>query len=76
MFEISAQVMHTTTVTHHGGVLQLTSVLSAPIRGAAWSLAVAEEAASRVPLVVLTVGTTDTLGTDSIWPMHYLRVQQ
>ena len=73
---ISAQVMHTTTVTHHGGVLRLTSVLTVPIHGALWSLVVAEQAVSRVPLVVHTVGTTDTLGTDSTWLMHYLRVQQ
>jgi len=73
---ISAQGMLTTTAIHHGGVQLPTNVLTAPIRGVAWSLVVAEEAASRVPPVVHTAGTTDTLGIDSIWPMHSQRVQQ
>ena len=76
MFVISAQGMLTTTAIHHGGVQPPTSVLTAPIHGAVWSLVVAEEAASRVPPVVHTAGTTDTLGIGSTWPTPFLRVQQ
>jgi len=76
MFVISAQDMLTTTAIHHGGVQPPTSVLTPPTRGVAWSLVVAEEAASRVPPVVHTAGTTDTLGIGSTWPTPFPQAQQ
>ena len=68
--------MLTTTDTHLGGALQLTSVLTAQTIGTAWLLAEVVQVVSLVLPVVLTAGTTDTHGIVSIWPMLYQLEQQ
>ena len=68
--------MLSTIDTHLGGALQLTSAHTVQTIGTAWLHAEVVQAVSHALPVVLTAGTTDTLGIVSIWLMLYLLEQQ